>query len=93
MGRYTSEELGHLTTTVTRDAIIMGRNITIDGVHGEPLRQSANIGSRESGMEVMTKREMFCSTVELGGLFERLLDTFIADPTKVGLEQVEIIGT
>ena len=76
---------------MTRDAIIMGRNITLDGVHGKPLRQLANIGNRELGTEVMMKWEMFCSMVELGGLFEHLLDTFIADPTKVGLEQVKII--
>ena len=45
--------LYHSATTMTRDAIIMGRHIREDGVCRKPFLETTDIGSRKMGLEIL----------------------------------------
>ena len=93
MGFQSTVELEHGAATMTRDAVIMGWDLREEGVGGEPLRDVADIGSREPGLEVLAKWIVHRGMIELGGSIQGLTDAIDRNPTKIGMQQIQVWQT
>ena len=69
---------------MARDSIIMGRNITEDGVGREPFSETMNIGSREVRLHVSLTRKLFLGMIVLSGVLNNILDSINGSPTQIG---------
>ena len=67
--------LNHGAVTMARDAVIMGRHIRTEGVCGESLRNAVDIGSRESGLEMLVTGMVDSGSIELGHSIKSGFDT------------------
>ena len=86
----TTIQLEHGAATMARNAIIMGRCISKNGVCGKPFMKTPNIGSRKAGFKVLAEGVVHCGTVILGGTCKGLLDAFGWHPTKVWTQSIQI---
>ena len=75
---------------MTRNAVIGSRNITEYGISRIPFWEASYSGSRKTGLEVATEREVIGGAVELCSVFKGMLNMVGTDPSEVRLENVKV---
>ncbi len=87
---FANVELDHSTTCMAKDAIIVGRSVTEEGVGGNVLIPTVDVVGRKTRAEVLPEWKTSRSTGKLSGMLYGGLDAIKRHPTEVGTEKFQI---
>ena len=90
MGAYTHIDLDHLASTMAWNAIIMGRNITEQGVCGKILIEPTDIGSREASFIMLLQPVLHLSPEALGSMLQSARDSIRGHPIEELPQRFEV---
>ena len=84
-------ELQHGCTTVTHDAIIMGRNIRKECICGNSVIEPTDVGSRKAAFEMLAQRKAGIHSCKLRCVGDRVLNSSNRDKTKMWFESIKVM--